>query len=99
MSQLGGKRAYAGRLGKDRSPPKGEVPGSPIGTVSNSRGFPPNVRRAFVLAKPNIDRVPQEAIGRPGQIGDLGDKLRLDPVHPRKNERRAEARAAGGVGC
>jgi hypothetical protein len=24
--------------------------------------------------------VPQEAVGRPGQIGDLGDELRLDPM-------------------
>jgi hypothetical protein len=26
MSQMGGERAYKGRLGKDRSPPAGEVP-------------------------------------------------------------------------
>jgi hypothetical protein len=32
--------------------------------------------------------VAKQPVGRPGQIGDLGDKLRLDPAHPGKNERR-----------
>ena len=66
--------------------------------------YPPEFRRQMVdlvrsgrmpeMAQPDIDRVAQEVVGRPGQIGDLDDKLRLDPVHARKNERRAEARLA-----
>jgi hypothetical protein len=54
-----------------------------------SRGFPSDVRRRFVLAEADVNRVPQEAVG-PGGVGDLDDKLRLDPVHTRKNQRRTE---------
>jgi hypothetical protein len=32
----------------------------------------------------------QEVVGRPGQIGDLGDQLRLDPMNAGQNKRRAE---------
>jgi hypothetical protein len=35
----------------------------------------------LVLAKPDVNRVSQEVVGRPGQIGDLGDKLQLDPMN------------------
>jgi hypothetical protein len=45
----------------------------------------------LVLPQSHVNRVPQEVVGRPGQVRDLGDKLRLDPVHPRKDERRSEA--------
>jgi hypothetical protein len=38
--------------------------------------------------------VPQKIVGRPGQVGDLGNELRLDPMQAGKNERRAEARFA-----
>ena len=34
----------------------------------------------LVLAKPDVSRVSQEVVGRPGQIGDLGDKLQQDPA-------------------
>jgi hypothetical protein len=47
-----------------------------------------------VLAEADVNRVTQETVGRPGQIGDLRDKLRLDPVDAGKNERRSEVRAA-----
>ena len=52
--------------------------------------FPHLVCR-LVLAQADVDRVAQKVVSRPGQIGDLCDKLRLDPMHARKNERRSEA--------
>ena len=35
-------------------------------------------------------------VGSPSQIGNLGDELRLDPMHAGEHERRSEARAGGG---
>jgi hypothetical protein len=35
--------------------------------------------------------VSQEIVGRPSQIGDLADQLRLNPVNTGENERRTEA--------
>jgi hypothetical protein len=43
-----------------------------------------------------LNRMPQEIVGRPGEIGDLRDKLWLNPVDARKNERRAERVLRGG---
>ena len=43
-------------------------------------GLPPNIIGRLVLAQADVNRVSQEVVGRPGQIGDLGDKLRLDPM-------------------
>ena len=40
----------------------------------------PDVLRRLVLAKPDIDRVPKEVVGRPGHIGDLGHELWLDLI-------------------
>jgi len=62
-------------------PPKGDVRVAPIGALSNSRGFPPDLRRWLVRAEADVNRVTQEVVGRPGQIGDLGDELRLDPMN------------------
>jgi hypothetical protein len=45
----------------------------------------------LVLPQPDVNRVPQEVVSRPGQIGDLSDELRLNPMHARKNERGAKA--------
>jgi hypothetical protein len=39
----------------------------------------PHLVGRLVPAEPDIDRVSQEVVGRPGQIGDLRDELRLDP--------------------
>jgi hypothetical protein len=61
------------------------------GALWISRGLPPNLSRKLILAKADVNRVPQEVVSRPSQIGDLRDKLRLDPMHAGKNERRAEA--------
>jgi hypothetical protein len=58
-----------------------------------------NMLRGLVFPQPDIDRVPQELVGRPGQVGDLRNKLRLDPMNARKNDRRAEARAAARRGA
>jgi hypothetical protein len=74
--------------------PKGEVPVSSIGSLSNARRFPPNVHRTLVLPQPDINCVPQEVVGRPGQIGGLGDKVWLDSMNARQSKRRPKARAA-----
>jgi hypothetical protein len=62
------------------------------GVWSRSRGFPPHLIGRLVLPEADIDRVSQEVVGPPGQVGDLGDQLRLDPVHSREDQRRSEAR-------
>jgi hypothetical protein len=43
--------------------------------------------------RPSTQRNPvtQQIVGRPGQIGDLSDELRLNPMHAGKNERGFEA--------
>ena len=61
---------------------------------TRSSHFPVHLRRRLVRSKPYVNRLPQEAVGRPGEIGDLGDQLRLNPMHLRKYERRSEARLA-----
>jgi hypothetical protein len=50
--------------------------------------------RGLVIAQAHVDRVAQEIVGRPSQIGDLGDQLWLDPMNARKNKRRAETSLA-----
>jgi hypothetical protein len=60
--------------------------------LSGARGFPSDICRRLVLAKPDINRMSQEVVRRPGQIGDLGDELRLDPMDAGEHERRAEPR-------
>jgi hypothetical protein len=40
---------------------------SPV--LSASPDFPPHLLSGLVLAKPHIDRVPQEVVGSPGQMG------------------------------
>ena len=75
----------------------------PISRSQRNGGFGAHSERARISAGhlspacPPAARhtcVAQETVGRPGQIGDLREKLRLDPVRPGKNERRSEARAA-----
>jgi hypothetical protein len=56
------------------------------GQSTNARAGSPR------FPQPGVNRMPQEVVGGPGQIGDLGDKLRLDPMDTRKDERRSEAR-------
>jgi hypothetical protein len=34
----------------------------------------------LVFPQPNVDRVAKQPVRRPGQIGDLGDMLWLDPT-------------------
>ena len=41
----------------------------------------------LVLPQSHVNRVPQEVVGRPCEVGDLSDELRLDPVHAGENER------------
>ena len=49
--------------------------------------FAPHLLRRLIFAEADIDRMSQEAVGRPGQISDLGNDLRLDPMNARQNER------------
>jgi hypothetical protein len=43
---------------------------------------PPNLLGWLVFPQADVNRVSQEIVGRPGQIGDLGDKLGLDAMDP-----------------
>jgi hypothetical protein len=89
-----GLRSFPRRPMQVRFPPKRGSSGVIIGSLSNARRFPPNVHRTLVLPQPDINCVPQEVVGRPGQIGDLGDKLWLDSMNARQDKRRPKARAA-----
>jgi hypothetical protein len=53
---------------------------------ARSRGFPSHLIDRLVLPEADVKRVAQEVVGRPRQIGDLGDQLWLDPMHA-KTER------------
>ena len=57
----------------------------------NFASLPSNLLRRLVLPEADVNRVPQRVVSRPCQVSNLSDKLRFNPVHPRKNERRAEA--------
>jgi hypothetical protein len=50
-----------------------------IGGASHALPSPlplaPNLIGRLVFAQPDINRVSQEVVGRPSQIGDLGDNL------------------------
>jgi hypothetical protein len=54
----------------------------------------PHLVGRLVFPEPDVNRMAQEAVGRPGQKSDLGNKVRLDPMYSRKNKRRSEARRA-----
>ena len=56
--------------------------------------LPPYLIGRLVLAETDVNRMAQEVVGRPCQIGDLGDKFRLDPMNARQHKRRAETRPA-----
>jgi hypothetical protein len=45
-----------------------------------SCGFLPDVCRRLVFSQADMDGVPQEIVGGPGQISDLDNQLRLDPM-------------------
>jgi Ethanolamine ammonia-lyase light chain (EutC) len=47
----------------------------------------------LVIAEAGVNRVTQEPVGHPCQIGDFDYKLRLNPMNAGENEGRAEARA------
>jgi hypothetical protein len=55
-----------------------------------SRRFSLHLVGRLVLSKANVNRVSQEVVRRPGQIGYLDNKLRLDPMDAREHEGRAE---------
>jgi hypothetical protein len=50
----------------------------------------PHLVGGLVLAESDVNCVSQKVIGRPSQIGDLHEKLGLDPMDAGENERRAE---------
>ena len=54
--------------------------------------FPPHLVGRLILPQPDIDRLPHQVVGRPGEIGDLGHELWFDPVNTGQDERRPEAR-------
>jgi hypothetical protein len=47
--------------------------------------LPPHLIGRLILAQPDIDRVPEQIVRRPSQIGDLGDELWLDPMDKRED--------------
>jgi hypothetical protein len=87
---LAPKLPFSERKGNGRIPPGAEGP-APNGTLWNARDFSLYIARRLILAQADIDRVSQEIVGRPSQIGDLADQLRLNPVNTGENERRTEA--------
>jgi hypothetical protein len=56
--------------------------------LSTPRDFSAHLVGRLVFPQPDVNRVPQEAVGRPGQIGDLDDQLRLE---------RSQSRTGGPV--
>jgi hypothetical protein len=46
--------------------------------------FAPHLLGRLVFPQLDVNGVSQKVVSCPGQIGDLGDKLRLDPMHTRK---------------
>ena len=72
-----------------RFPPEGEVPAPLVATPVELTRIPVGRPSPVCPPEADVNRVPQEAVG-PGPVGDLGDKLWLDPVHTRKNQRRTE---------
>jgi hypothetical protein len=61
--------------------------------------FPSNLHRPIVRPQPNIDRLTQQVVSRPGQIGDLGDKLGLDPMDAGERTRGDPKRVERGGGA
>jgi hypothetical protein len=62
----------------------------PLPPTKRACNFSPHLLCWLVLAQPHVNRLPQEPIACPSQIGDLGDQLRLDPMDAGRNERRSE---------
>jgi hypothetical protein len=53
---------------------------------SLSGSFPSLLVRRLVLAETDVNRVPQEIVDGPGQVGDLRDEPRLDPMDAGEHE-------------
>jgi hypothetical protein len=56
-----------------------------------SRNLPPELFCRFVGSKSRQNRVTQQPVAGPTQIGDFGDELRLDPMRACKDNRPSEA--------
>jgi hypothetical protein len=67
------------RLWRVRTPDKRST-GDPADHSPLSREFLPNLRGRLVGPEPHINRLPQEPVLGPGQVGDLRHQLRLDPM-------------------
>ena len=50
-----------------------------------------NLGGRLVGSEPHINRLPQEPVLGPGQIGNLDDEPWLDPMHAGQDQRRSEA--------
>jgi hypothetical protein len=57
---------------------------------SGARFLAPQLVGRLVVPQPDRDRVTKQPVSRPGEIVNFGDKLRLDPMHTRKNDRRSQ---------
>src|SRR5271166_3805056 len=57
----------------------------------SSRALASDFAGRLVVPEANEDGVAKQAVLSPGQIGDLGDQLRADPMHLREDEPAAEA--------
>jgi hypothetical protein len=68
--------------------PKAKFPAALVATPVDLTRIP--VGRPSPVCPRGGRRKPWAAAVGPGQVGDLGDKLRHDPVHTRKNQRRTE---------
>jgi hypothetical protein len=53
------------------------------GELKKPESLAPHLIGRLVLAQSDVNRVPQKVVGGPGQIGDLGDELWLDPMNAR----------------
>jgi hypothetical protein len=54
--------------------------------LANFASLPPNFLCRLVFPQSDVNRVEKQPVGRPGQIGDLGDQLRLDPMDAGEHE-------------
>ena len=62
--------------------------------AGSGRALAPDFAGRLVVAQADEDGVAKQAVLGPGQIGDLGDQLRADPMHLREDEPAAEVRRA-----
>jgi hypothetical protein len=75
--------------------PRGSLSFLPGRHFLGIRNGPNYIASRLVLSNAVKDYMAKEVVVRPGQVGDLDNHLRPDPMHARQNERRAEPSALG----